>query len=193
MANVKKPQNKSKEEVKEVNDAKQKLSTQTILMIASAVLVLILVGAYIYKWQKIKTEEKYTTSYLVDSGTINLEIKNLDEVSQILTESPTEYFVLITYTGEKDTYELETGIKKIIDEYKLSDSFYYLNIGNIKSEDNYLARINNAFNTDKIKNVPIILYYKDGKIVDLVTRDDNNCINAGDFQKLLDIYEYKGQ
>ena len=60
-------------------------------------------------------------------------------------------------------------------------------------EDNYLNRLNNAFNTDKNKKVPIILYYKDGKIVDTVTRYDNNTINASDFQKLLDIYGYEGQ
>ena len=60
-------------------------------------------------------------------------------------------------------------------------------------EDNYLTRLNNAFNTDKITTVPIILYFKEGKLVDTVTRDDNNVINAGDFQKLLDIYEYEGQ
>ena len=59
--------------------------------------------------------------------------------------------------------------------------------------DNYLTRLNNAFNTDEISTVPIILYFKDGELIDTVTRDDDNVINAGDFQKLLDIYEYEGQ
>ena len=59
--------------------------------------------------------------------------------------------------------------------------------------DNYLTRLNNAFNTDEITTVPIILYYRDGELVDTVTRDDANVINAGDFQKLLDIYEYEGE
>ena len=75
----------------------------------------------------------------------------------------------------------------------MSDSFYYLNIENIMDQDNYLTRLNNAFNTDKISTVPIILYYKNGELVNTVTRDDDNIINAGDFQKLLDIYEYEGQ
>ena len=59
--------------------------------------------------------------------------------------------------------------------------------------DNYLTRLNSAFNTDKITTVPIILYFKDGELIDTVTRDDANIINAGDFQKLLDIYEYEGE
>lgn len=192
MVHMANKQTNNKEEVKEVKNAKQKMSSKTILIIGLILLALILLGFYVYRWNQVKNEEKYMKSYLLDSGTVSLEIKNLEEVNQILTESPNEYFVLITYTGDKNTYDLEQDIKAIIDKYKLSDSFYYLNVENIKNEDNYLNRINNAFNTTTIKNVPIILYYKDGKIVDTVSRNDDNCINAGDFQKLLDIYEYEG-
>ena len=181
------------EEKREVAVAKQKISRNKILIGSAIVVVLILLGFYIYQWQKVKNQEKYMNSYLLDSGTVSLEIKNLDEVSQILTESPNEYFVLITYTGDKETYELEEDIKSIIDDYKLSDAFYYLNIKNLLKEDNYLNRLNNAFNTDKITAVPIILYYKDDVLIDTVSRVDDNIINAGDFQRILDIYEYEGQ
>ena len=173
--------NVSKEEVKEVEGAKHIFSQKNILIIVCIVLALILVIFYGYRVNKLKETDTLSKSYLLDSGTVSLEIKNLDEVNQILAESPTEYFVLISYTGNKDTYKLENGLKRILDKYKLNDSFYYLN------------RLNNAFNTDKIKKVPTILYYKNGKIVDVVTRNDNNIINAGDFQKLLDIYGYEGQ
>ena len=184
---------KTKEETKQVEVAKQKVSRKRIVIILVIILAFILLGLYIYRWQQVKDEERLSTSYLLSSGTVSLEIKNLDEVSQILSESPTEYFVLITYTGNEDAYDLETGIKPIIDDYKLSDSFYYLNIESIMDSDNYLTRLNNAFNTDEISTVPIILYFKDGELIDTVTRDDDNVINAGDFQKLLDIYEYEGQ
>ena len=184
---------KTKEETKQVEVAKQKVSRKRIVIILVIILAFILLGLYIYRWQQVKDEERLSTSYLLSSGTVSLEIKNLDEVSQILSESPTEYFVLITYTGNEDAYDLENGIKPIIDDYKLSDSFYYLNIESIMNSDNYLTRLNNAFNTDEISTVPIILYFKDGELIDTVTRDDDNVINAGDFQKLLDIYEYEGQ
>ncbi len=191
--NISSTPKRTTEEKREVAVAKQKISRNKILIGSAIVVVLILLGFYIYQWQKVKNQEKYMNSYLLDSGTVSLEIKNLDEVSQILTESPNEYFVLITYTGDKETYELEEDIKNIIDDYKLSDSFYYLNIKNLLKEDNYLNRLNNAFNTDKITAVPIILYYKDDVLIDTVSRVDDNIINAGDFQKILDIYEYEGQ
>lgn len=184
---------KTKEETKQVAEAKHRISKKNIYIIIGVIIVLAIVGFYIYRWQEIRDEERLNSSYLISSGTISLEIRNLDEVSQILSESPTEYFVLITYTGNEDNYNLEEGIKKIIDDYKLSDSFYYLNIESMIESDNYLARLNTAFNTDKITTVPIILYFRDGELVDTVTRDDDNVINAGDFQKLLDIYEYEGE
>ena len=185
--------NVNKVELKEVEGAKHIFSQKNILIIVCIVLALILVIFYGYRVNKLKETDTLSKSYLLDSGTVSLEIKNLDEVNQILAESPTEYFVLISYTGNKDTYKLENGLKRILDKYKLNDSFYYLNVKNIMDEDNYLNRLNNAFNTDKIKKVPTILYYKNGKIVDVVTRNDNNIIKAGDFQKLLDIYGYEGQ
>lgn len=184
---------KTAEEKRQIADAQHRISRQNVLIIIIVIAAIILVAIYIYFWQSARNEEKYRTSYLLSSGTVSLEIKNLEEVSQVLSESPTEYFVLITYTGNEDTYNLEESIKSIIDDYKLSDSFYYLNIENIIQEDNYIIRLNSAFNTDKITTVPTILYFRDGAIVDTVTRDDDNIINAGDFQKLLDIYEYEGQ
>lgn len=184
---------KTAEEKRQIADAQHRISRQNVLIIIIVIAAIILVAIYIYFWQSARNEEKYRTSYLLSSGTVSLEIKNLEEVSQVLSESPTEYFVLITYTGNEDTYNLEESIKSIIDDYKLSDSFYYLNIENIIQEDNYITRLNSAFNTDKITTVPTILYFRNGAIVDTVTRDDDNIINAGDFQKLLDIYEYEGQ
>lgn len=192
MAETKKTKEIKKEE-KENNINDEKISKKNIIIIGVIILILIIGGLYIYKVNKLKQEELYSKSYLIDSGTLNLEIKNIDEVNQILTEAPNEYFVLITYTKDKNTYNLENGLKDIIDKYKLSDSFYYLNIQDMMNEDNYITRLNNTFNTDKIKTVPIILYYKDGELIDTVTRYDKNIINASDFQKLLDIYEYQGQ
>lgn len=183
-----------KKETKKEVTAKDKslkdfFTSKNIIIIITIFICLIIIGIFIFNIQKNKETNELTKSYLLESGAVSLEIKNLDEVNQILTEAPTEYFILITYLNDEKNNELETGLKPIIDKYKLNDSFYYLNIDNIKDEDNYLTRLNNTFNTDKIKKVPIILYYRDGKIVDTVSRYDDNTINASDFQKLLDIYE----
>lgn len=186
---VKKEEPKKDIEVKET----KKISSKTLTIIAIIVLAVILIAIYIVKWRDVKQEEKLMNSYLLFSDTVSLEIKNLNEVPQIFTEAPNEYFVLISSTGNSDAYDLEEGLKEIIDNYKLGDCFYYLNVEDLMKEDNYLTQLNNAFDTDKITTIPIIIYYKNGEIVDTVTRIDGNSINAGDFQKLLDIYEFEGQ
>lgn len=177
----------------EIKTDEPKTQSKTTITIIIVIIAIILISAYVYSWYHVKNQEKLASSYLLSSTTISLEIKNLEEVNQILKEAPNEYFVLISYTKSEDTYELEKGLKEIIDTYTLADRFYYLDVTDIMQEDNYLERINNAFNTDVITKVPIILYYKDGVIADsgVVLRDDDNPINAGDFQKLLDIYGYE--
>ena len=196
MANSKKsttPKELKQTEIVKEEITSQNLSIKNKAIVICVVIILVLGGLYIYKWKQVKNEEKLMTSYLINSGTINLEINNLSDVNQVLSESPIEYFVLINYTNNEATYNLEYGIKQIIDDYKLNDVFYYYNATDLMKEENYLNKLNEAFKTDLIKTVPIILYFREGKIVDIVKRNDNNVINAGDFQKLLDIYDYEGQ
>ena len=42
-------------------------------------------------------------SYLITSNTLSYEIKNLNEIDQILKESPNDYFVFITYNNDEYT------------------------------------------------------------------------------------------
>lgn len=174
---------------------KTEVNYRTYYIIGIVLMSIALIAFYIYRVNQVKNTEQMQSSYLLSSGTINLEIKNLEEVDQILSEAPNDYFVLISYTNNQDTYNLEKGLKTIIDKYSLSDRFYYLDVTSIMNDENYLTRINNAFDTDLITMVPTILYYKNGKLATdgVVQRIDKNPINAGDFQKLLDIYEYEGQ
>lgn len=185
-----------KKEVKSEGNPKpteqKQIPTKVVYIIVIALIALVALAIYLYKWYDVKKEEKLMNSYLLTTDTISLEIKNLEEIQTILTEAPTEYFVLINYTGNENNYKLEEGLKSIIDEYKFGDRFYYLNVSNIINEDNYLTRLNTAFNTDKITSVPTILYFKNDMLVDIVKRADKNTINAGDFQQLIDIYGFEG-
>ena len=165
---------------------------QKKLIVIGIILFIVLFGFYLYRVYDVKKEEKLMNSYLLSSGTISLNIQSLDEVNQVLfsNETPDKFFVLISYTDDEDAYELEESLKSIIDNYKLNDCFYYLNVKDIMKEDNYLDKINQTFNTKNITKLPTILYYESGQLQEVVKRVDNHVINAGDFQKLLDIYEF---
>ena len=176
----------------EVDEKKEntKPVTNKIFIIVFVVGIIILLGIYIYKSVGTENKEDMNNSYLLTSNTINLELKNLNEVSQVMAEAPQQYFVLISYTGDENAYNLEKDLKKVIDKYKLNDAFYYYDAKELKESGAYLELINKTFKSNKIKKIPAILYIKGNKVIDVVSRNDDNMIKVGDFQKLLDIYDF---
>ncbi len=153
------------------------------------VVVIILITCYSFAWYNVFKENKVSTSYLVKEKIVSNEIQSLDELDAIFSEVPESYYVYISYTGSENIYNMEKDLKDLITEYNLNDSIYYLNVTSFKEEDNYIDKINEAFNLEdkKIDQVPTIIYYKNGKAVDIIKRNDNNIMSAGDFQKLLDV------
>lgn len=153
------------------------------------VVAAVLLTLYGFAWYNVLKEGRVSQSYLVKEKVISNEIQSLDEVEAIFAEVPDEYFVYISYTGSEEIYDMEKDLKKVINKYELNDLFYYLNVTSIKDKNNYIDDLNKSLNLDqKVKKVPTIVYVKEGKVVDIIERSDNNMMNVGDFQKLLDIY-----
>lgn len=175
------------------NTEVNKTKPNKVFMIVFVIGMIILLAIYLFNWLKVRDDEDITNSYLLQSNTTNLKLKDLDDVSQVLAEAPHEYFVLISYTNDENTHAMEKSFKKLIDKYKLNDSFYYFDAKELKENDDYINLLNKTFKTNKIKKIPVILYIKDNKVIDIVARHDNNMINNGDFQKLLDVYDFKSQ
>lgn len=150
---------------------------------------------YIFSWHSILEEKRYNESYLISSNTISLEVNDIAEIKNTFTEAPTEYFIYIGYRNDENVYKLEKNIKKVIDKYNLNDNFYYIDVTDLKKQDNYLEELNNALElTDnKITNIPTILFFKDGVLTKdgIISREDGNIMDVGDFEHLLEIYEFK--
>ena len=196
------------------------------VLAAVVVVVMILLTLYGFAWYNVLRENRVSTSYLVKEKIISNEIQSLEEVSDVFSEAPNSYFIYISYTGSEEIYNMEKDLKKVINDYSLNDSVYFLNVTSIKDEKNYIEKINKTLNLEDIindyelndqiyylnvtsikdekdylkkihdalgledgtiKSVPTILYYNEGKVVDIVERNDDNMMNSGDFQKLLDV------
>ena len=158
------------------------------VLAAVIVVVMIVFTLYAFAWYDVLKENRVSNSYLVKEKIISNEIKGLDEVSAVFLEPLDTYYIYISYTGSEEIYNMEKDLKKVINEYSLNDSMYFLNVSNIKDEKNYIEKINKALNLEeqKVKKVPTIIYYKEGKVVDIVERLDDNIMNVGDFEKLLE-------
>ena len=123
-------------------------SLKKTIYIALSIIILILLIWYAYSWYKVKNLEKYYNSYLLNSNTVSLEIKDLNEVVQVL--------------------------KELIDNYNLKDEIYYVNITSIKNDDDLYDKINSTFNTKLINNVPAILYFKNKELVNVINYENTS-------------------
>lgn len=113
---------------------------------------------------------------------------SLDDLSNATTELVSDDFIVISYTGSKETRTLEKSIKKIILDNDLQNNFYYLDATDIMLEENYLDLLNKEFKLDKnnkIDALPAIVYYKNGKVVETLSSTNDKIISTSDFKQLL--------
>lgn len=163
-------------------------SFKNYLSIFIIIVIVVLAIIYCIDWISVKRKDKLMNSYLLSTSTITYEIKDLSEVEQVLKESPSEYFVFISYTNDEKTYKLEKKLKKYIDNYNLNDKIYYLNITDIKDDVNLLNELDETFNTKAIENVPCILYYKDNLLEKVIVNKDGT-FESIEFKRLIEEYE----
>lgn len=147
--------------------------------------VFVLMGFKIYKNYRYNL---YSEPYLLKSKTLILEVTSIEEIQSAFKETPTNYFILISKTGNEEVYNLEKKLKPIIDRYNLKDIFYYIDATNMIKQENYLTNLNQALGLDnQIKDIPTILYFNNGKIVSDGIIEKNEMI--GELERLIDIYE----
>ena len=163
-------------------DRIRKIINYVLLMILVVLLALLLVKVY-----KSRQNFIYKTSPL--EKVVN--IMSVDDLDSATAELASNSFVYITYTESKDVYSFEKQLKKTIIDNNLQNNFYLLDATDIKLEDNYLKDLNKKFllKDNTIKALPALLYYKDGKIVKILSSTDKEMINNDSVLNLLDSYE----
>lgn len=166
-------------------------SARNYLIAIALVIITILLTWYGFRWAHLIKENSISSSYLIKQKIISKDINSIDEVVDVLSETPNTYFIFISYTGDEKVYNLEKDLASIIKEYNLDNKMYYLNVTDIKDDDNVYDKINTSLGlTDKkVSQIPTIIYYNNGKVVDIIKRQDNNIMTSGDFRKLLDIHK----
>lgn len=168
---------------------KNNINFKKIFYFILGFLLIIFLIWYIISWKNVKQEEKLMNSYLITSNTLSVEIKDLSETVQVLKESPSEYFVYISYTNDEKIFNFEKKLKKLIDNYNLKDEFYFVNITNIKDDENFYSEINDTFNTKLINNIPCILHFKNNELKKVIYNKDLNKTYTN-FENLLKENEF---
>lgn len=155
--------------------------TKKVCVYIILIIGIIFIALYANGWHQVKKDEKYQESFLINSNTINLEMTSLSDITSVLSETPNNYFIYISYTGSEDIYNFEKKLKPLIDEHNLQNRFYYLNITDIKQNKNYKKDIARELNIDSknLNNIPVILYFKDEVL------QNDGLTSIKDFENLL--------
>lgn len=169
------------------------IPTKNYVLAFVIVVVIILLTWYSFAWYNVFQEKKVSESYLIKEKVISNEITNLNSIEDVFSEAPDSYFVYVSYTGTKEIYNIEKKLQAVINDYNLNDSIYFLNVTEMKNDENYIEELNKALKLDniKIEKVPTIIYFKEGKAVGITSRNDDNMIDDNDFKQLLDINDFK--
>lgn len=174
---------------KKANSNSRYIPVKNYVYAGLMLVAVILLCWYCLSWHNVKKQDRYSESYLISTGTLALEITNIEEIPEVLNETPSEYFVLISYTGDSKIEALEKDLKKIIDNYGIKDETYYVNVTKAKEDNKLYNDLSTVFNTNKIKNVPCILYFVNNELEDVII-DKNDIFDAEEFEDLLNKQNY---
>ena len=162
-------------------------------LIAAIILVWIAIIAYVgYELSRRHQENLYQEGYFIHEK-IDIKKISLAEASTVAHDAKDAVFILFNYRGYEETYELEKELWRIMNDYHIEQNFYYVDLTDENGTLNcdMTCVLNTGLHVTNFKNVPAIAYYERGTLIDVAQREDKKVLEAADFVKLLDIYEFK--
>ena len=162
-------------------------------LIAAIIIVWVVIIAYVgYELSRRHQENLYQEGYFIHEK-IDIKKLSLTQSIKILQDQKETTFILFNYRGYEETYQLEKDLWKIMNDYHIAKNFYYVDLTDENGTLNcdMTCVLNTSFHITNFKNVPAVAYYANGTLIDVAQREDKKVLEAADFVKLLDSYEFK--
>ena len=151
---------------------------------------LLTLGIIVFSSIMYTREEKKKLETPVISGVL-AEIKK-EDINNYVVENES-FFLYIGTASDYNSREVETDLIKYFGRRDIKNDTIYLNL----TGDNDVKKFYEDFNSkyvvndySKLKAYPAFIIFKDGKVLDLVQRGDNQKLNIGDIDRVLDEYGY---
>ena len=136
-----------------------------VLVVSIVVIILTLYArAFYLNYQ----ESKMNTSYFLDKKVNQITTNDLEYT---LTEYR-DAILYVSYTGSNSIYKMEKKIYKELEKNNLLDIVIYWNVTDIM--DNYISVLKNKFPNANIKEAPLIIIIKDGKVAEVLNSELEN-------------------
>lgn len=154
-----------------------------LFLILLGVILLTIVSSNLYRH---RLENKINNSY-ISKHVANIQF---NELKNAKLEFNSDTFLYVSYTGNSKIHEFEVKVKKILRDNEIIDNMIYLDITELKEDNDFIHKLNEILELDEIKisKVPAIIYFKDNKVIDIID-SENSLIDSGKFVQLLEQYE----
>lgn len=162
----------------EENKNLREVPFKNYLLLILIFIAIVLIALYLFKLYKVKNEERLSESYLVKNNLVSNKINNIQELKEVLNESPSKLVLYITYHNSNNIYKIEKELGNIFKDYDISDIFYIFDITTIKDKvKNYSDVIDETLDIN-VSGFPVIVYYEDGQIVSYKKINSNKDVNT---------------
>jgi len=176
----------SKKEVPISNDQNYTRPQENVLFVLRAFTLLAATVLVIVAGIKIFKEvcgENYSSRWENKSYLVEQQLAQVLTCSQIESAMHEGDNFLFLTTYSEGEFKLEKDLASLIKDYRLEKSFYVFPF------DEDCAALSEL--KLQVEKVPSIYYFRNGVFQKDVIREDKKMIEAADFQKLLDIYEFR--
>ena len=163
----------------------RKIPTKNYLIVFGMVLLILSACFAVYNLRNIYNENKITKS-VFEKNSIKYE-----DLTDITKDMSADTFLIIGYTQDSKIYQNEKEIKQLLKKQNFLDHVLYLDMSEKKNDENYLDDLNSKLNLEegyKIKGIPALIFYREGK----VTRVVSGGVKKDDIAQIIDMYSLAG-
>lgn len=164
----------------------QKLKKKTNRIIVIGVILLIACAVFsLFNVLKNTDKDDITKSPLATNEILYSDIKNA------MKEINADTFLVVSYTEDLSIHKSEKEISAYLKKVNLLDNVMYLDAKNYLSEENFYDKLNKNLNLkkdSKIKKIPAVVFYKDGKQI-LVKDSSDKLLDKEDFKNYIESNE----
>lgn len=154
-----------------------------LIILVVGVIVFTLLVCNIYKnFEGRKSNSSYLTKYVANG--------DYTDISSMLTEMSNEQYIYISYIGDKNIYNFEKDLKKVLKKYDLLDSIIMIDATDEVDSNGLVESLNRMLkvNTKQDIMLPAIIYYKNSEPVDYIDSSEG-FIGVDRFVQLMDKWE----
>ena len=177
-----------KKETTKVKEKTREVPFKNYLILTFVCLVTL--GIIVFSSIVYNREEKKRLETPVISGVL-AEIKK-EDIDNYVVENES-FFLYIGTASDYNCREVEEDLIKYFDRRDIKNETIYLNLTNETELNKFYEEFNSKYvinDYSKLKAYPAFIIFKDGKVLDLVQRGENQKLNIGDIDRVLDEYSY---